>query len=272
MHKAAAHLRSVKMPEHPKPTTQKPEEAGMDFGFSKSLKQPQSSLDEAYGFWKKNPSQDNMIKLIDIATPVLRQAITSYAAGDKTYMSRAKKLAVDAFANYDPARGTKLRSYLLLQLQPLQRAHVKRTSAVAVPERVQLDRYRLDQAEEQLKNELGREPADIELADHTGFSAKRIAHIRSFARGTLAESQLMDPEKGLQLPATEHVTGDDLWVEYVHHDLAPVDQKIMEWKLGIYGKKQLSTNEIAKRLNLTPSAVSQRAARIAAKLEHSYGP
>jgi predicted transcriptional regulator len=40
----------------------------------------------------------------------------------------------------------------------------------------------------------------------------------------------------------------------------------MEWKTGIYGKQILSTNDIAKKLGLTPGAVSQRASRILAKV------
>jgi DNA-binding Lrp family transcriptional regulator len=52
-------------------------------------------------------------------------------------------------------------------------------------------------------------------------------------------------------------------MEYVHHDLEPLDQKMLEWRTGIYGKTIKSVNEIAERLKLSPAAVSQRAARIA---------
>ena len=281
MDKTAAHLRPVKMPGQSqsaadtiKAQSAKPDVFGTDFGFSKVVKKQQearTSLDDAYEFWKKNQAPQNMSRLLASAKPVLNQALTSFARGDKTYMGRARKLAVDAFKTYDSTRGAKLRTHLMIRLQPLQRAYTKRTSVLSVPERVQLDRYRLDQAEQSLKAELGREPADSEIADRTGLAMKRIAHVRGFARGTLTEGQLTTPDSGLRLPSASQVTPDDVWAEFVHHDLNPVDQKIMEWKLGIYGKKRRSTNEIARRLGVTPSAVSQRAARIAAKLERTGG-
>lgn len=281
MEKPASHLRQVAMPGQRRPAAEearaanaKPDVFGTDFGFSKVVNKQQaahSSLDDAYGFWDKNQSPQNLSQLLTSAKPVLHQAITSFAGGDKAYMGRARKLAVDAFRTFDPTRGAKLRTHLLIRLQPLQRSYTKRTSALSVPERVQLDRYRLEQAEQAMKAELGREPADSELADRTGLALKRIAHVRGFARGTLSEGQLTTPDSGLRLPNASQVTPDDVWVEFVHHDLGPIDQKIMEWKLGIYGKKQHSTNEVARRLGITPSAVSQRAARIAAKLEQGNG-
>lgn len=281
MKKPAAHMRPVAMPGQRRPAAEearemnkKPDIFGTDFGFSKVVKKRQeehTSLDDSYEFWRKNKAPRNMNQLLTAAKPVLNQAITSFARGDAAYMGRARKLAIGAFKTFDKSRGTKLRTHLMIRLQPLQRSYTKRTSVLSVPERVQLDRYRLDQAEQVLQDELGREPSDSEIADHTGLALKRIAHVRAFARGVLSEGQLTTPESGLKLPGASQVTPDDIWVEFVHHDLGPVDQKIMEWKLGIYGKKRRSTNEIARRLGVTPSAISQRAARIAAKLEQGSG-
>ncbi len=281
MEKLAAHLRPITMPGQRRPlaeeareTNKKSDVFGTDFGFSKVVKGQQAartSMDDAFTFWKKNESSQNMAQLLSSAKPVLNQAITSFAGGDKNYMGRARKLAVGAFKTFDPARGTKLRTHLMIRLQPLHRTHTKRTSVLSVPERVQLDRYRLDQAEQALMAELGREPSDSEIADRTGLAMKRLAHVRAFARGALSEGQLTTPDSGLRLPSASQVTPDDVWAEFVHHDLGPIDQKIMEWKLGIYGKKKRSTNEIARRLGITPSAVSQRAARIAMKLERGRG-
>ena len=56
------------------------------------------------------------------------------------------------------------------------------------------------------------------------------------------------------------------WHEFVYNDLNEVDKAIMEYTLGLHGIKQLPTTEIAKKLNISPGAVSQRAQRIQAKL------
>ena len=254
----------------------------LGFGDAKQVNQPQQaqptqpapkpqSLEASYEFWQRNQSPANMHQLLQAADSVIGKAITQYAGGDKAMRAKAKRLAIKAFQSFDPKQGAKLKTHLMIRLRPLQREYTKRTSPLNVPERVQLDQLRLRQAESRLNEELGREPSDVELAEHMGLSTKRIAHVRSYSKGVLAESQMRSPEGELQLPASEHVTADDVWVEYVHHDLDAKDKKIMEWKTGYNGHAILSTNEIAKRLKMSPSAVSQRAAKIARKLESAGG-
>ncbi len=273
MDKDAAHTRKVKMPGS-KPGQKAGLGAfGIDFGFGKQVQGPKpaapskpATMDDAYDFWKRNPGSANMQRLLDAAKPVIGKALTSFAGGDRAFTGRAKRLAIDAFKTYDSAKGAKLRTHLLIRLQPLQRNYTKRMSPLAVPERVQLDKMRIDRAEQAFTQIQGREPADAELAEKMGLSLKRIAHVKSFAGGILSEGQMVvDGEQSL--PRSSVVTPADIVVEYVHHDLDPIDKKILEWKTGIYGKRRLGTTEIARRLKITPSAVSQRAAKIALKLE-----
>ena len=279
MEKSADHLRRVAMPGRWKADNRKsvlsPEST--DFGFGKKQdpakppETPSESIDDAYQFWSRNRSPSNMDRLLQAAAPTISKALSSFASGDKSYTGRAKRLAIEAFKTFDPKRGAKLRTHLFIRLKPLQREYTLRSSIVAVPERVQLEKRRLDQAEQALNDELGREPDDGELAEYTGLSKSRIAHIRKFAKKQYAESQMRSPEGEPMQPVAGDVTPEDIWLEYVHHDLDPVDRKILEWKTGMYGKRVLSTNEIARRLKITPSAVSQRAAKIAMKLESPIG-
>ena len=41
-----------------------------------------------------------------------------------------------------------------------------------------------------------------------------------------------------------------------------IEQKIIEWSSGLHGKQRLSNNEIARRLGISPAAVSQRRNKI----------
>ena len=59
--------------------------------------------------------------------------------------------------------------------------------------------------------------------------------------------------------------------EYVYRSGGPLDQKFMEWSSGMHGKPALSNQEIAKRLHITPAAISQRKAKIAEKLSEVRG-
>ena len=246
-----------------------PEAMTTDFGFSKTVEnqQKKTSLDTAYEQWNKQRSTAGMRDLLSAAKPVLSKALVSYGGNDKMLMARAKRLAINAFKKYDSTKGTKLRTYLYIQLQPLQREYMKRAAPVSIPERVQLDQYKLNRAEQEIRDMKGRDPGDDEIAEKTGLSPKRIAHIRTFAKGLVSEGQILEPGAGGKLPGTEGITAEDIWIEYVHHDLDPIDKKILEWKTGLYGKQILSTNEIARRLKVTPGAISQRASKIAMKIE-----
>jgi len=250
-----------------------PGEFSTDFGFGKQVqKQQDTPLDQAYSQWNKNQTPLRLRELLGAANSVINRAVVSYAGGDRAMTSRAKRLAIAAFKNYDPERGTKLQTHLMIRLQPLQREYMKRVSPVSVPERVQLDKYRLDKAEEEFKALYGREASDDELSATTNMSSKRLARLRMFNRGAVSEGQMMKPETGSTLPGSQELGAEDIWLEYVHHDLDAIDQKIMEWKMGYNGKSMISTNEIARRLGITPGAVSQRASKIAMKIEEGQQP
>jgi DNA-directed RNA polymerase specialized sigma subunit len=272
-----AHTKKVIMPNSP--AAAKQEELALpsndfqpSFGFESHFQQgrpdKKQSLESAYSQWQNAQTQQNLRRVIDAASPVISTAMTSYAGGDRALRGRAKALAAKAVKSYDPERGTKLGTHLMIQLQPLRRSFTQRMLPVSMPERVQLELSRLNQAEDVFKQTHEREPSDEELSDELGLSKRRIAHLRKFSRGAVSESQLRDPESGeAYQPGTAQVTPEDVWLEFVYHDLDPIDKKIMEWKTGLYGKSRLGTSEVARRLNITPSAVSQRAAKIANKLE-----
>jgi DNA-directed RNA polymerase specialized sigma subunit len=225
------------------------------------------SLDEVYSKWKMAPTPGNFSELLDSARPVMNSALTTYAGGNKSYLGHAKLLAAKAFRTYDPTRGVKLHTHLITQMQPLMRTAREHNMPVYVPERVSIEGAHLRRAERELNEKLGREPADTELADHTGLSLKRILHIRKFNRGDVPESGLTmraeDGEEEVFHPAMETKDHNKVFLEYVHHDLDPINQKILEWKTGLNGVRVLSNNEIARRLKLSPAAISQRSAKIA---------
>ena len=226
-------------------------------------------MEEAFDNWKKKPTPENMGVLLDKAEPVINSAVQSYAGGNQALKSRARLLASKAFQSFDPDKGAKLHTHLMTQLQPLTRYSRAYSQVLHVPERTSADLYQIHQGHQRFVDEYGREPADSELADMTGISMRRIAKVRGYAKGEMAESGLTEQDEGetaVMYPGVSRADPNQIWLEYVHHDLGPLDQKILEWKTGYNGKETLSTNEIARRLGLTPGAVSQRSAKIAERM------
>jgi DNA-directed RNA polymerase specialized sigma subunit len=229
----------------------------------------EDKLNSAYGAWKDRPTPESMASALDAAEPVISSALTSYAGSNQALHAQAKKLAARGIESYDPDRGAKLRSHLMNQMQPLRRLNQQRSNVIRVPERVQLDLYKLRQTQQDYFDKYSREAADTELAEQMGISVPRIRHLRKFMRTTMPESGFRSMEEGdseIFYPGVTQASPEDVWLEYIHHDSSPVDQKILEWKTGYNGKQIITTQEIAKRLGLSPSAVSQRASRMARRI------
>lgn len=223
---------------------------------------------DSFNAWKADPTPTTSGGLLKTVTPVLDSALKSYggASPSPTLRSSAKRMALQAMQTYDPAQGT-LRTHLLSQLQGLRRVSAKERNIISLPEQVALDQKYLLGAESQLRDDLGRDPSDAEIADHTGLSYKRLKYIRQ-AKPTVAESSasgISDDGEDYIEPASQGLGRDDrgeAWLDFVYADLDPTNRVIMDYSLGRNGSPKLSLSEIARRLGITPSAASQRAAKV----------
>jgi DNA-directed RNA polymerase specialized sigma subunit len=229
----------------------------------------ESEFAEPYNTWKANPSPENATALLKTVHPVLTAALRTYGTqSSPTLQSRAKIMALDAMDRYDPSKA-KLRTHLMFQLQGLRRHAAREQQILSVPEQVALDLNHLRESENHLRDQLGRDPSDSELADHTGLSLKRIGYIRG-ARPSYAEGSMQrTTSEGEDIYSPPVVERDNVrqWHEFVYHDLAPTDQLIMEHTLGLHGKPVLANKDLAQKLMISPGAVSQRKAKIQAKLD-----
>jgi len=220
--------------------------------------------------WKGNDTPVTRGALLKRVSPVIDRAVVSYAGADASpsVRSRAKLMTLQAFKTYDPARGT-MRTHLLSQLQGLRRTAAQSNQIISVPERVALDRQHLREAEEELRDKFGREPSDMEVANYTGLSMRRLGYVRQAAPGTNTGS-ILDEEGDVYSPAS-NVPGahsqDDAWADMVYYDLGDTDRTIMEYTLGLRGAPVLSNVDLAAKLGVSPGAVSQRKAKIQAMLD-----
>ena len=234
---------------------------------------PESFLEEEfaphYQAWRQAPGPESGDKLIKAIDPVLTSALRTYVGPQYSpaMKSKAKVMALRAAETYDPSKA-KLRTHLMFQLQGLHRPAAQEFNILHLPEQVGLDRFHLDRAENELRDELGRDPSTPELADHTGLSVRRIGYIRKYKPAFAQGSMQRTTSEGEDIWEPAVVGGQDprAWHELVYNDLHPIDQTIMEYTLGLHGKPTLQNQELAKKLNLSPGAISQRKAKIQQKL------
>jgi len=233
-------------------------------------------FDGAFSQWQADKSPQNNTKLLTTLQPVIDTAVTSYggASPSPTLRSRARLMALKALHTYDPQRGN-VRTHLLSQLQGLRRLSAQEQNIISIPEQVALDFHKLHSAQQELTDQLSREPTDDELADYTNLSGRRINKIRAFNQPLAEGTTTIDSGDGDNTgPAASTIPGNhshiDAWTDFVYGDLSPTDKLVMDMTLGRNGKRHTSTQEIARRLNITPGAVSQRAAKIQTMLDKRY--
>jgi len=222
-------------------------------------------IPQEYTTWKANPTKQTLDPLLRKVDPVVDKALKSYGGNyADSLRTRARLMTIDYLNSYDPTKGMALSSYIHQNLQSLNREKAKRTYTVHIPENVILNKNKIYQATKTYESEYGREPNVDELSDITGVPRKAIERSRGYRATT--SSAGTTTEKGDSMYSKDR-NYDDIWSDYVYHDLDPINKKIFEWTTGYAGSKVISKGEIARRLKITPAAISLRINKIVKKLE-----
>ena len=177
--------------------------------------------------------------------------------------AEAYRLAKEAAESFNPDSGNKFSTHLVNSLKKLSRLSTKYGGILRVPENKQFKIHKMNQAEEELHNELGREPSLAELSQFTGMSLAELTGLKQARKREVNVSNLAY--------SPVFIEGDnDDWVHFVYHDLPQRDKIIMEHKTGFGGKKLLSNDELAKLLNTSPSTISNRVKLITDRISEGW--
>ena len=214
--------------------------------------------------WQKKSTPEITSVVLKKLRPTIDSALHSYAQGMEDDMRiSATKLALAALKSYDATYGASPTTHVFTALKRLNRLASTRSNIIKYPEQLSMDRFKVAKATEAFEDEHNREPSMAELADLTGISQKRIKQLESM-NTVVSASSTINPETQADTLGTK-ATADDDYYEYVYNSVSPIDQKIMEWTSG-KGGKTYSNMEIARKLHVTPAAISQRKAAIQKKL------
>lgn len=225
----------------------------------------QEAVPESVPTWKRIQSgdKDATSKYLAELDTTITKAVNAYAGGDAQYKTQARIMAIDAAKSYDPNKGASIETYVYGQLRPLQRLAAQRGNLTRVSENVAQERNVVLRAIRELTADLGEDPTTEQIASRTGMSRKRIDALMNY-RPVIPDSVAVSPE-GDSLVADKENKALDLYDNIIYNELDNTDKKIYEWSTG-YGKgEKLSGIEIAKRLKITPAAVSKRYKNIVQK-------
>jgi len=237
-----------------------------------STKSKNNAYYSAWEQWNKSKkTPDDNAALLKAIDPEIRSAAYIHTGKDDPLtLSKAQIMALSSLNSYDPEKA-ELSTYIHSQLQPLKREVRNQAKPIKIPEGAFYEKQKIEQATLELEHELGRPPTDEEISLKTGIPIKRIGNIRKYNTG-VSISQF--DEQGATPAFSLGDKYNEAWVQLVYDDLNPRDKIIMEHTLGLNGKKVLSNQDLAKKLKITPGAVSQAKARIQKALdeEEKYSP
>lgn len=234
--------------------------AAMPVPFSRIAKLATTSRQDsdlaAWHTWKKNPTDANASALLAQVSPLIHKEANKWAGAlaKPLLETEGKRLAMEAFKNYDPNKGAALGTHVVNQLQRMSRLSYSNQNVARLPENKMLLYHAYNTAHSALADEHGRAPSTDELSDRLGWPIKKVEEYRreigrreKLESGGLFESSdagLWDEDK------------QDHLVDFIHHDLSPSHKLIFEHLTGYGGAEQLSNQEIQKKLGMTQGQYS----------------
>lgn len=223
--------------------------------------------DALYTAYKANPSPDTLHSVVKSLAPTINYALAGVGAdSDPVVRSKAMVYAANAVEKYDPdhTAGANLATHVSSQLRQLSRTARQSRSPVRIPERVQLESYKMMQSRKDFADQFGRDPSVIELADFTGTPVKRIEKLNKFQVSMPSETGQMESSGELEQSGPDF---DRDATDYVYHDADHTDRRILEMRIGYGGHPVYEPAAIAAHLNLSPSQLSRRSMRLAGKIQ-----
>ena len=189
--------------------------------------------------FKHSPSQDTFMPLYTSMKPLIATAASRNSRGSSipqsAHMAYAAQNFLDAVKTYDPGKGSFRTHAYNTVFEKGKRLNLKYQNIGYIPEH-RSTKYQVYQtALHLLKEELGREPSTVEIADECHMPVTEIERLRSeVKRDLLAQEHIVS--KGLGFAQTDKA----MQVAYdVHGSLEPKHQVILEHTVGMYGKKPM---------------------------------
>jgi DNA-directed RNA polymerase specialized sigma subunit len=232
-------------------------------GFGEYGKEKRNTED-IYKSWQETQSPEDLKELFHKLNPIINSALTSFAGGDKSLKTRAYILTREALNDYKPEKGAALKTHVFHRLKRLNRVSAERKSVVHVPENVRTDAGAIWGFRKEFLDKHGRDPNLDEVADGTGMSIRRAQ--KAMHGGEVPEGMTMS-DKGHHTVDAHDRSREDIWQDYVYHDLDPISKKVFEWTTGYGGSEVLPKKEIAVKLKISAPAVSGRVSTIVKRLE-----
>lgn len=206
----------------------------------KDLSKKRAQEQELLHAFKKDPSQQTFMPLLDSLRPLMISAAGDNMRGSQipqaAHMALATQSFYDAIRTYDPKKGGSFRTHMFNTVREKgKRLNLKYQNIGYIPES-RATKYQLYQnAVHVLREDLGREPSDIEIADESGIPVSEIERMRKeVTRDLIGREHFVSRGLGFaQSDKAMQVARD------IYYTLEPRHQLVLEYTVGLNGKPAL---------------------------------
>jgi RNA polymerase primary sigma factor len=172
---------------------------------------------------------------------------------------------------FDPAKGAKLSTYAAWWIkQAIKRALSDQGKTIRLPVHVVDKVAHIHRAEHKLKDLLGREPTDVEVAEEVDLKPKQVREYRRAAKAPISlEAPLGDDDDSestaavvaderAEAPFARVMTeSDTALMKEAFATLKPREQEILNLRFGLDDDSPRTLEEIGKRYGLTRERIRQ---------------
>lgn len=234
----------------------------------------------AFKTWQDNPNKDNLSNLYKRFNSEFDKRVNLWSGGAKKVNPAVikvdlKKNALKAFNNYDPSKGTTLRTHVTNMLRRSQRTVGLYQNMAYIPEEKRFLISPINTARDTLFDEKGSDPTHQEIADYLNKNPQMIAgriqgKITPKLIQNVAKYQIKDiPDAGFEDDPTKNIGSGDIQVaKMLPMALEPREKDFYEYYMGLNGKPKINKiSDIGRRLGLSPTQASRMHRKIINKFK-----
>lgn len=215
--------------------------------------------------WKDDQSKENLKPLLKSLKPIIDHHVNKMHGNlpRSALKGEMTKLVIKALPNYNPKKA-QLNTYLFNTAgQKLHRYvyNYQNMGTIPEPRIIQIGTYK--KVKNNLESELGRPPTYEEVADSMRVPVKQLELLDKELRQDLIQDINYVNVYG---QSTSEI--DDSII-MLHAELFGIEKQVMEYLYGLEGKPELSNTEIAQKLGISQSMVTQIKAKFAERLQSS---